>query len=304
MAAASTVTSKVLQRLQIHSTIQSFRQARRKILPSLNIGFVPTMGALHNGHLSLLELAKQENDVVVCSIFVNPTQFAPNEDLDKYPRQFERDCELLEDIGGVDHIFAPSIDVMYGSNHVTSVDPGEGFENTPEGKQRPGHFRGVATIVTKLLNIVQPTKAYFGQKDAAQCVLIQRIVSDLNIDVDIVVGETVREEDGLAMSSRNAYLMDNPENRKAAPIIHKSLLQAKMLYLDGMENNGSGVSATLLRDTVIQGLKTEPLIHEIQYVDVSSRQTMQPLEYVDHDGAIISLACKIGSVRLIDNIVL
>ena len=148
----------------LHQTVASFRSIRRQIQPSLKIGFVPTMGALHDGHLSLVKEARKNNDIVVASIFVNPTQFGPGEDFDKYPRQLERDSELLAEFG-VDHLFSPNIDDMYGKNHVTYIDP-KGFDDIPEGVSRPGHFQGVATIVTKLFNIVQPTNAYFGQKDA------------------------------------------------------------------------------------------------------------------------------------------
>jgi len=294
--------------VKVYRTVPEFREARKllrkvdtdgKILPLLpDVGFVPTMGALHRGHLSLLKRARQENDVVVCSIFVNPTQFGPNEDLDRYPRQLERDCELLQEVG-IEHVFAPSsVESMYSKYHVTSVDPGICFEQTEEGKSRPGHFKGVATVVTKLLNIVQPTRAYFGQKDAAQCVLIRRIVNDLNMSLDIVVGDTVREDDGLAMSSRNAYL--STSERSAAPIIYQSLLKARELF-----QSKECVSSCDLIDVVEQTLKTQPLVREIQYVSVDSRETMQTLTKVHHqEGAIVSLACKIGSVRLIDNIVL
>lgn len=193
-------------------------------------------------------------------------------------------------------MFAPTIDDMYGKNHVTFVHP-EGFDEIPEGRARPGHFRGVATIVTKLFNIVQPTNAYFGQKDAAQCCLIRRIVEDLDMDLNVIVKDTIREDDGLAMSSRNAYL--NQEERKAAPIIYQALRTARDKYL-----NNPGISSDELSETVNSILRTEPLMGEIQYISVDNKQTMQPLAYVGEDGAVISLACKVGSVRLIDNILL
>jgi pantoate--beta-alanine ligase len=185
---------------------------------------------------------------------------------------------------------------MYGKNHVTFVEP-DGFDNIPEGQCRPGHFRGVATIVTKLFNIVQPTNAYFGQKDAAQCCLIRRIVEDLDMDLNVVVKDTIREEDGLAMSSRNAYLTQ--EERKAAPIISKALRTAKEHFLANPI-----ISSEKLADTVTNILKTEPLIGEIQYISVDNKATMRPVEQVGEDGGVISLACRVGSVRLIDNIVL
>jgi pantoate--beta-alanine ligase len=279
----------------LHQTVAAFRLMRRTIQPSVKIGFVPTMGALHDGHLSLVREARKHNDLVVTSIFVNPTQFGEGEDFDKYPRQLERDAERLAEYG-VDHLFAPTIDDMYGKNHVTYVDP-RGFDDITEGKARPGHFSGVATIVTKLFNIVQPTNAYFGQKDAAQCVLIKRIANDLDMDLNVVVMDTVREHDGFAMSSRNAYL--KPEERAVAPIIHRSLRAAKALY----ETKGSVESSDLVT-VVEQSLKSEPLVSEIQYISVDSKETMQPLSQVGKEGAIISLACKVGSVRLIDNIII
>lgn len=259
------------------------------------------MGALHSGHLSLLERAKAENDVVVCSIFVNPTQFGSNEDLDSYPRQLDQDVDLLESLG-VDYCFAPDMDSMYGPNHVTFVDP-VGFDTlTQEGLVRPGHFRGVATIVTKLLNIVQPSRAYFGQKDAAQCVLIKRIVEDLNMDVDIEIGDTIREKNGLALSSRNAYLKE--EERRAASIIHQSLRKANELYQSHILNDEVVLFSSQIQAVVESSLRTEPLVGEIQYISVDSRDTMLPLEEVDRDGAVLSVAVKVGAVRLIDNIVL
>lgn len=279
----------------LHQSISAFRSMRRQIQPSVKIGFVPTMGALHDGHLSLVREARKQNDIVVASIFVNPTQFGPNEDFDRYPRQLEKDSELLAEYG-VDHLFAPSIDDMYGKNHVSKVDP-QGFDNIPEGKSRQGHFAGVATIVTKLFNIVQPTNAYFGQKDAAQCVLIKRIVEDLDMDLNVCVMDTVREDDGLAMSSRNAYL--KPNERAAAPVIYRSLSAAKAIY-----GEQKSIESSELINIVRNVLNSEPLVSEIQYISVDSKATMQPLEQVSEEGAIISIACKIGAVRLIDNVVL
>ena len=185
---------------------------------------------------------------------------------------------------------------MYRKNHVTYVDP-VGFDDIPEGRARPGHFRGVATIVTKLFNIVRPTNAYFGQKDAAQCVLIRRIVEDLDMDLNVVVKDTIRETDGLAMSSRNAYL--NPAERKAAPIIYQALRSARTFFIAN-----PGISTGELIEIVKSKLKTEPLMGEIQYITVDSKATMKPVKNVGEEGAIISLACKVGSVRLIDNILL
>ena len=190
---------------------------------------------------------------------------------------------------------------MYGKYHVTYVMP-EGFDDIREGRARPGHFRGVATIVTKLFNIVQPTNAYFGQKDAAQCCLIRRIVQDLDMDVNVNVMDTIREQDGLAMSSRNVYLTE--EERKAAPVIYKSLCSAKNLY--GQSSSSSScITSKEIVQTVEQVLQTEPLVSEIQYISVDDKETMRPIDLVDKQrGAIVSLACKVGKVRLIDNIIL
>mmetsp|Transcript_19769 Transcript_19769/g.42512 ORF Transcript_19769/g.42512 Transcript_19769/m.42512 type:complete len:337 (+) Transcript_19769:120-1130(+) len=284
----------------IHPTIESIRAVRKSLDSKTSVGFVPTMGALHEGHLSLARAARSQNDVVIASIFVNPTQFGEGEDLDKYPRQLERDAELLGKIG-VDHIFAPSSDTMYGKNHVTYVEP-MGFDKTTEGISRPGHFRGVATIVTKLFNIVQPTNAYFGQKDAVQCVLIRRIAEDLDMDVNVQIMDTVREEDGLAMSSRNAYLSD--EEREKAHVVYKSLCAAREVYESRLARGMEEVTADDLREVVMAVLETEPLITEVQYVAVDDLETMQPVERVGNDGCVISLACILGPVRLIDNIVL
>eukprot|EP00559_Dactyliosolen_fragilissimus_P005199 CAMPEP_0184859682 /NCGR_PEP_ID=MMETSP0580-20130426/4671_1 /TAXON_ID=1118495 /ORGANISM="Dactyliosolen fragilissimus" /LENGTH=264 /DNA_ID=CAMNT_0027356463 /DNA_START=271 /DNA_END=1062 /DNA_ORIENTATION=+ len=255
-----------------------------------------------NGHLSLVREARHNNDIVVASIFVNPTQFGEGEDLDKYPRTLEKDTALLNDLG-VDHVFAPDKESMYGNNHVTFVDP-TGFDSIPEGSSRPGHFRGVATIVTKLFNIVKPTNAYFGQKDAAQCVLIKRIVKDLDMedDLNVVVMDTVREIDGLAMSSRNAYLTS--EERHAAPIVYKSLCAARDVYYASQMSESVPFPSSQLLEATMNVLNTEPLVTEVQYVSIGCKETMRPIELVFlENGAILSIACKIGSVRLIDNIV-
>ncbi|KAL9178869.1 hypothetical protein ACHAXT_011842, partial [Thalassiosira profunda] len=287
-------------RAVIYPSIESVRSVRKALDPSVSVGFVPTMGALHEGHLSLARAARANNDVVVTSIFVNPTQFAEGEDLDEYPRQLERDVDLLTNVG-VDYVFAPSSDSMYGKNHATFVEP-TGFDQLREGISRPGHFRGVATIVTKLFNIVQPTNAYFGQKDAAQCVLIRRIVEDLDMDVNVQIMDTVRETDGLAMSSRNAYLM--PEEREKAPIIYQALCAARELYDSRHSRGVEELEATDLQEVVESILQTESMISEIQYVAIDDLETMQPLTKVSSEGCIVSLACMLGSVRLIDNIVL
>ena len=248
--------------------------------------------------MSLVEAAKKENDIVVASIYVNPTQFGPNEDLDRYPRQLEADRLVLEKMG-VDHLFCPS--EMYNNKfHRCYIDP-TGFDDLREGKARPGHFRGVATIVTKLFNVVQPTRAYFGQKDAAQCVLIKRLVADLDMDIEINIMNTVRENDGLALSSRNAYLSE--EEREAAAVLYKSLSAAKDLYESSFAGN-LPLESNILYEVVERTLESEPLVKEIEYIAIDSKETMESLGEVGPDGAIISIAVKVGNVRLIDNFVI
>ncbi|GMH48385.1 hypothetical protein TrVE_jg9380 [Triparma verrucosa] len=278
----------------IQRTIPAFRN-KRMTLGTSSVGFVPTMGALHEGHLSLVREAREKNDIVVSSIFVNPTQFGPSEDFDKYPQQLQEDARMLEELG-VDIIFAPNKDEMYTDNHTTKVMP-EIFETTAEGKSRPGFFTGVATVVTKLLNVVQPTNAYFGQKDAVQCCVIRRIVEDLNIPTNVVIMPTVRESDGLAMSSRNAYL--TLEERLIAPVVFKSLLAGEQAWLD----NDKQASAEEIVAEVQKVLNQEPMVNEVQYVSVDSNINMLPIDSVGPEGCCLSLALKCGEVRLIDNIV-
>ncbi|CAM9524440.1 unnamed protein product [Discosporangium mesarthrocarpum] len=264
------------------------------------VGFVPTMGALHEGHVNLFRLAREECDIVIGSIFVNPAQFAPHEDLDRYPRQLDADIELLSSEGLVDLVFAPTREEMYGENHRVYVDP-IGFDDLPEGKARPGFFRGVATVVTKLFNLVQPNKAFFGQKDALQCVVIKRLVEDLNMDIEVVIGPTCRESDGLAMSSRNAYL--DPSARAAAPIVHRSLLAAAEAHGQAVEEDRR-VTREELVATVEAALATEPLVTEVDYISVGSPENMEELQAVGPPGAVLSIAVRLGAVRLIDNIVI
>eukprot|EP00584_Thalassiosira_punctigera_P024737 CAMPEP_0172553640 /NCGR_PEP_ID=MMETSP1067-20121228/51320_1 /TAXON_ID=265564 ORGANISM="Thalassiosira punctigera, Strain Tpunct2005C2" /NCGR_SAMPLE_ID=MMETSP1067 /ASSEMBLY_ACC=CAM_ASM_000444 /LENGTH=300 /DNA_ID=CAMNT_0013341855 /DNA_START=270 /DNA_END=1172 /DNA_ORIENTATION=- len=299
MSAISQLESDAMRAI-IHPTIESIRSVRKSLNSSVSVGFVPTMGALHEGHLSLAREARAQNDIVIASIFVNPTQFGKGEDLDKYPRQLEKDVNLLSEIG-VDHVFAPSSCVMYGRSHATFVDP-QGFDQTKEGVSRPNHFRGVATVVTKLFNIVQPTNAYFGQKDAVQCVVIRRIVDDLDMDVNVRIMDTVREKDGLALSSRNSYL--TPEERDKAPVVYKALSAARELFESRLARGMEEMDADDLEEVVEAVLQTEPLIAEVQYVAIDDLETMKPLTKVGNKGCIISLACVLGSVRLIDNIIL
>jgi len=255
-------------------------------------GFVPTMGFLHEGHLSLVRKAKEENDIVFVSIFVNPTQFSPNEDLDSYPRDMERDLRLLLELDA-DVVFTPDVVTMYPLGFQTDISVNE-ISKHLEGHSRPPHFDGVATIVAKLFNIIRPTKAYFGQKDAQQSMLVKRMVEDLNFEVEIVVCPIVRERDGLAMSSRNARL--SAAERAAAPIVYQSLLSAFNSFLDG-ERNGDK-----LRKLMTETLGSEPMAR-IAYVSVADPLTLEELSVVDK-GALMSTAVYLGEIRLIDNILL
>jgi pantoate--beta-alanine ligase len=277
-------------RMRVVHTIAEARTVRRA-LPG-TWGFVPTMGYLHEGHLSLVRRARAENDRVAVSIFVNPTQFGPHEDYTRYPRDLERDLRLLEPLG-VDLVFVPSVEEMYPPGFQTWVIVEE-VSRPLEGASRPGHFRGVATVVAKLFNILQPDRAYFGQKDAQQTVVIWRMVQDLNIPVEIVICPTVREPDGLAMSSRNTYL--NPEERRAATVLFRALQAAKARYEAGERD------AERLREAMREVIRAEPLAR-IDYVSVAHPETLQELERVEGP-ALLSLAVYIGTTRLIDNLML
>ncbi len=276
--------------MQVITTVADFRRARAACD---GLGFVPTMGYLHQGHLSLIRQARAECSTVAVSIFVNPTQFGPREDFERYPRDMDRDLALLE-AEAVELVFAPSREEMYPEGFGTYVVQ-PAADEVLEGAARPGHFRGVATVVCKLLNIVQPTRAYFGQKDAQQTVVVRQMVRDLNIPTEIVVLPTVREHDGLAMSSRNTYL--TPEERRAAPAIYRGLQAAEQRYLAGERN------AEALRQAVIAVLDAEPLLRP-EYVSVADPITLRELERVGERGALVSLAARLGSVRLIDNVML
>ncbi len=256
------------------------------------VGFVPTMGYLHRGHLSLVRRARSENQSVIVSIFVNPTQFGPGEDFDRYPRDPQRDLTLLEK-EGVDVVFMPSAEELYQPQFGSWVVVDK-LAQRLEGASRPGHFRGVTTVCAKLFNIVKPTRAYFGRKDAQQMVVIRKMVSDLNMNLEIVTLPTVREPDGLAISSRNAYL--NPGERQAATILYKALNQAKELWIKGE------TSAERLRQEITATIKKEPLA-EIDYISIANAETLDELDEVTSP-ALVSLAVKIGSTRLIDNVVL
>lgn len=256
-----------------------------------SIGFVPTMGALHEGHLSLIKRAKQENDTTVVSIFVNPTQFAPGEDYEKYPRDIESDKEKLQKME-IDYLFLPDVESLYPQGYSTYVTV-EGLSDKLCGRFRPGHFRGVATIVCKLFNIVRPSRAYFGQKDYQQSLIIKRMIDDLNFDIEIIVCPTIRENDGLAMSSRNLYL--NEEERKAASVIYKALQEGEKLLKQGI--NPSDVTLEMLKI-----LKKEPLVREIQYAGVFDPLTLEEVKE-KQKRYLLAIALKIGDTRLIDNFI-
>ena len=256
------------------------------------VGFVPTMGYLHEGHLSLARRAKEECASVVASIFVNPTQFGPGEDLSKYPRDLARDLSQLESVG-VALVWTPTPEVMYPPGFQTWVTVNE-LTKGLEGAMRPGHFRGVTTVVAKLFNAVQPHKAYFGQKDAQQAAVIRQMTKDLDFPIEIVVCPTVREADGLAMSSRNAYL--NPEERKAARVLFRALSAAKAAYENGERR------AETLRRIMTETINVEPLA-TLQYISCAEYDTLQELETVAGK-ALLSMAVFVGKTRLIDNFVI
>jgi len=260
------------------------------------------MGALHRGHISLMKLASAQNDFVVATIFVNPTQFAPTEDLDRYPRTLEKDIDLMTtEQAGVNFVFAPSSPKeMYPAGCVTRVEIPT-MQSTHEGQSRPGFFSGVATVVSKLFNIVRPTRAYFGQKDAMQCIAIKRMVRDLNFPIDVIIGETMREPDGLAMSSRNIYL--SPDERKRAPLLYKALSKGKQLYLGG-ERDAQKITAAALQ--VLDEAKHQPPVMTPQYLSLADASFGHEVKNIEEEseGAILSAAVFLGSTRLIDNVVL
>ncbi len=271
------------------SATQADCRARRA--EGKSIGLVPTMGYLHEGHLSLVRRARADNDWVVVSIFVNPIQFGPNEDLANYPRDFDRDRQLLE-AEGVDLIFAPTIEEMYPSGSLTFVEVGGNLTKGLCGASRPGHFRGVTTVVSKLFNIILPHRAYFGQKDAQQLAVIQRMVADLNFDIEIVPMPIVREPDGLAMSSRNRYLTS--EERRSATALYRSLQLAKRLIENGERDTARIIAA--MRNLIGQEKPAR-----IDYIEIVGSNSLEPIEQV-HGEILIALAVFIGGTRLIDNV--
>jgi pantoate--beta-alanine ligase len=271
-------------------TIAEMRARRRGLAG--DVGLVPTMGFLHEGHLSLVRRARADNDHVVVSIFVNPTQFGPEEDFERYPRDEARDLALLEQ-ERADLVFAPSVEEMYPEGDSTSVTV-EGITEVLEGGRRPGHFRGVATVCTKLFSIVRPDRAYFGRKDAQQLLVIRRLARDLALGIEIVGMPIIREADGLAMSSRNAYL--SPEERQAALVLSRALCRARELFDSGERDGGR------LRAAMRELIAREPLA-QVDYVSVADTETLRELERIARP-ALASLAVRIGGTRLIDNVML
>jgi pantoate--beta-alanine ligase len=275
--------------MKICHTIDEVRAARGE---GKTVGLVPTMGALHEGHLSLVRMAKAQCDRVVVSIFINPLQFGPNEDLAKYPRDFERDRDLLER-EGVDFIFAPGVEEMYPPGAITYVTV-EGLSDKLCGRSRPGHFRGVTTVVSKLFHIVEPDRAFFGQKDAAQSAIIRRMVLDLDIPVQVVIAPIVREPDGLAMSSRNAYL-DAPQ-RKSALVLSRSLKTLQERFNQGERNVQTLIEAGK------RVFAEDPSVR-LDYFEIVDPETLDPVHDLSHS-ALVAVAAFVGKARLIDNVVL
>ena len=280
--------------MKIFRTVKEMQEfALRLKQEGRRIGLVPTMGALHEGHLTLMRAAKEATDFVIASVFVNPTQFGPNEDFDAYPRRFEEDCRKLESVG-VDAVFHPQAADMYPQGFCTYVNVDGDITHKLCGAQRPIHFRGVATVVTKLFNITQADEAFFGQKDAQQVVVVCRFGQDLNLPVRINMVPIVREESGLARSSRNVYL--SPEEKTAALVLSRSLRLAKDAYEKGERN------AAVLKALVTKEIAGEPLA-AIDYVDLFSFPALEAIETVD-EKSLLALAVRIGKTRLIDNIIL
>jgi pantoate--beta-alanine ligase len=276
--------------MKIVKTVEEFRKARKNLITPL--GLVPTMGFLHDGHLSLVRAAHQECQSVAVSIFVNPTQFGPNEDFEAYPRDMQADLQKLEG-ENVDIVWTPGREDLYPEGFQTWVVV-EGLTQTLEGAKRSGHFRGVTTVVSKLFNVVQPDRAYFGQKDAQQVAVLRRMAIDLNMPIEVITCPTLREPDGLAMSSRNTYL--NLVERKAATVLYQSLNEVKQAFEHGEKD------ASILRNIMLDVLASEPLA-SVDYISCADVLTLQELNRVDRQ-ALLSMAVYIGKTRLIDNLIL
>lgn len=277
---------EIINRRQRMSSVA--RKIRRE--QDRSIGLVPTMGALHEGHLSLVREARRMCDVVVVSVFVNPAQFGPGEDFERYPRDLTKDTALLTDYN-VDYIFAPPVEEIYPKGFSTYVNVG-GLSKLLEGESRPGHFRGVVTVVTILFNIVHPDFTFFGQKDAQQAVIVRRLVKDLALDTEVIVLPTVREDSGLAMSSRNSYL--SPEEQEAATVIHHALAKAKETYKGGEKH------AAKLAELMKTMIEAEPRVR-LDYVGIVDAETLEQLDKLDDRPILIAVAAYIGKIRLIDN---
>ncbi len=279
--------------MKIISSLPFLREQVRNIRKTdKRIGFVPTMGYLHNGHLSLIQKAREENDFVIISIYVNPLQFGPKEDLEKYPCDLKRDKKLVQS-EGVDIIFTPEVEEVYSTNFSTFVNV-EGLTEGLCGVSRPDHFKGVTTIVTKLFNMVQPDRAYFGQKDAQQALVIRRLTKDLNFPIQIKILPTIREKDGLAMSSRNVYL--SPKERDTAPLLYQSLLLAEKIIKNGEKDR------QVVLSEIIRFLSKESRI-SIDYLEIVDTEVLKPLSNLKGE-ILIAGAILIGNIRLIDNIIL
>jgi pantoate--beta-alanine ligase len=276
--------------MQIAKSIAEMKAMRMKSPGS--VGFVPTMGYLHQGHLALVKQARAENTAAVVSIFVNPTQFGPTEDFKTYPRDTESDLSMLQK-EKTEIVFMPSAEEMYPEGFSSWVEV-EKVTDPLEGSHRPGHFKGVATVVAKLFNIVEPTRAYFGQKDAQQALVIKKMVADLNMNLEVIVAPTVRESDGLAMSSRNVYL--NPQERQAATVLFKALTLAQSLCEKGE------INADTVRRQMTSVISREPLA-KIEYISIANAQTLEELTEIERP-AVASLAVRFGKTRLIDNVLI
>jgi len=277
--------------VELIKDIQTMRSYRKRIEEGRIVGFVPTMGHLHEGHLSLIRKGREESDILVVSIFVNPTQFGPGGDFKSYPRDLERDMKLAE-AEGVDVIFAPSVEEMYPGGYSTFIEVEGYLTSTLEGESRPGHFKGVTTILARLFNIVSPDRTYFGEKDYQQALVVRKLVRDLNLNTEIVPLPTVREQDGLALSSRNSYL--TPVERKAATVLYQSLLRAKEDIARGIRD------ATVISSHMEDLITGEPLAR-VDYVAVIDPETLRRVERVEKE-VLVAVAAKIGQTRLIDNL--
>lgn len=280
--------------MRVVATVQEMLDTRSSVAGSSKVGLVPTMGYLHEGHLSLVRLGRAENDVLIASIFVNPTQFGPHEDLERYPRDLPRDLQMLE-AAGVEMVFTPSADEIYPPGFVTYAEPTGPLASEGESAHRPGHFRGVATVVLKLFQIVQPHRAYFGQKDAQQVVVISRMISDFNLPVALGILPTIREADGLAISSRNAYL--SAEDRKVATVLYQAL-QAGRRAFDAKAGDGTAAVVRAMVETVTQESRAQ-----LDYAEVRDPQSFVLLEALQAP-ALLVIAAKVGPTRLIDNFLL